>query len=131
MKRIGFITKNKVLAQSLVFLIKNTPDIPMEPYVFHSYKQAVIDAEVFEINIAVIEMIIETNDENHEETGTTLSLCNDLRKTTPNCQILLLVQQDNKDNQNTAMKAVNDKIVDDYIFTDTSLDYLLAKLLAL
>ena len=127
MKKIGIITKNKVLAQSLAFLIKNNPDLPFEPFVLLNLKQAAMDAEILKIDIAVVEMVAGTT----KETEMILSLCTDLRRTGPGCQILLLVPQDNKEGRDMAMKAINAKVVDDYVFFDTSLDYLLAKLLAL
>ena len=127
MKKIGFITKNKVLAQSLESLIKSNRNLPLEPYVMLNLEQAAIDAEVFEIDVAVIEMVEEAT----VESGIVISLCNELRKTCPDCQILLLVPQDIKRSRDEAMKAVNTRAVDDYVFQDTSLDYLLAKLLAL
>ena len=126
MKKIGLITKNKVLAQSLSLLIKNNLDLPFEPYILLSPGQAAVDAEIFGIDIAVIEM----NAEASEEAEVT-SLYKELRKTNPDRQILLLVPQDSKCSRDIAMTAVNSKAVDDYVFLDTSLDYLLAKLLAL
>ena len=127
MKRIGFITKNRVLAQSLATLIKNNLDLPFEPYVFQKFEQAAIDVEVFEIDVAVVETIAE----DPEGSGAITSLCSELRKTSPNCQILLLVNQENRNSRDEAMKAINEKSADDYIFLDTSLDYLMAKLLTL
>jgi len=126
-KRIGFITKNRVLAQSLASLIKNNLDLPFEPYVFQSFEQAAIDAEVLDIDVAVVETVTE----DQVESGAVLSLCGDLRKTSPNCQILLLVHQENKYSRDEAMKAIKAKSADDYVFLDTSLDYLLTKLLTL
>jgi len=126
-KRIGFITKNRVLAQSLASLIKNNLDLPFEPYVFQNFEQAAIDAEVFNIDVAVIETVAD----DHVESGAALLLCGNIRKTSPNCQILLLVHQENKYSRDEAMKAINAKSADDYVFLDTSLDYLLAKLLVL
>jgi len=120
MKKIGFITRNKVLAQSLSSLIKNNLDLPFEPYVLLNFEQATIDVGILKIDIAIIEMIEEA-----------LSLCEELRKTDPECRILLLVPQDNKELCDLAMKAVRVKSIDDYVFLDTSLDYLLAKLLTL
>ena len=127
MKKIGFIAKNKVLAQSLATLIRNDPDMPFDPYVLLNFSQAVIDAEILGIDVAVIEMIAETP----TETGIVPSLCMELRKSNPDCQVFLLVPQDSKESCDTAMAAVNAKTADDYVFLDTSLDYLLAKLLAL
>jgi len=126
MKRIGFITKNKILAQSLISYIKNNPDLPFEPFALLSIEQAVIDAEVFGIGIAIIEMIGEAP----AETGVMMQLCKDLRKMNPDCRILFLVPQENIYNRDIAMQAVNDSVIDDFVFTDTSLDYLMAKLLA-
>jgi len=126
MKRIGLITKNNILAQSLALVIKSNMDLPLEPYVFQSFDQAVVDAEVFGIDIAVIEMLVQTP----EETGAVMSICNDLRKKVQSCKILLLVPQDNTYSRDEVMNAFNDKTIDDYVFMDTSLDYLLAKLLA-
>ena len=127
MKKIGFITKNKVLAQSLASFIKNNPELPFEPLVLLNIKQAAMDAEILRIDVAVVEMTAG----NKVEAETILSLCEQLRKMDAKCQILLLVPQDNKEGRNMAMKAVNAKTVDDYVFLDTSLDYLFAKLLAL
>jgi len=126
-KKIGFITKNKVLAQSLASLIKSNRDLPLEPYVMLNFEQAAIDVEVFEIDVAVVEMVEEVT----AEAGATISLCNHLRTTSPDCQILLLVPQDSKRSRDEAIKAVKTRTIDDYVFLDTSLDYLFAKLLAL
>jgi len=126
-KKIGFITKNKVLAQSLASLIKSNPDLLLEPYVLSNFAQSAIDVEVFGINAAVVDMTAD----GHEETGVVMTLCKELRETCPGCRILLLVPQDNKLSRDEAMKAVDEKVADDYLFLDTSLDYLIAKLLAI
>ena len=127
MQKIGFVTKNKVLAQSLTSIIKSNPSLPFEPFMLLNLRQAAMDAEILEIDVAVIEMIAGTS----KETEKILKLCEELRQTVLDCRILLLVPQDNKEGRDTAMKAVNSRIVDDYVFFDSSLDYLLAKLLAL
>ena len=127
MKRIGFISKNRVLAQSLATLIKNNLDLPFEPHVLQNIEQAVMDVGILKIDVAVIEMIAEASG----KTGNILLLCTELRQTAPDCQILLLVPQENVLNCEMAIKAVNTGVVDDYVFLDTSLDYLFAKLLAL
>ena len=127
MKRLGLITKNKVFAQSLSLVIKNNLDLPFEPYVLHSFKQASVDAEILGIDVAVIEMVAE----NPAGTPDGLLLCNEMRRTNPDCRILLLISPDHKHNRDTAIRAANIKAVDDYVFLDTSLDYLFAKLLAL
>ena len=127
MKRIGFITKNKVLAQSLATLIKNNPDLEFEPFIMLNFRQAALDAELLKIDVAVVEMIAGSK----KEFGITLSLCEELRQAVPECTVLLLIPQDDKEGRDMAMTATERKAIDDYMFLDSSLDYLLAKLLAL
>jgi len=127
MKKIGFITRNKLLAQSLAFLIKSNPDLPFEPFVLRNLSQAATDAEVLGINVAVIESFAGSSTEAEK----VLALCADLRQASPDCQILLLVPQDYKEGRDLAMRAVKSGFLDDYVFLDTSLDYLVAKLLAI
>jgi len=127
MKKIGFISKNKLLAQSLASFIRGNTNIQIEPYLLLNFRQAVLDAEVLKIDVAVIEMIAGIP----EEADRIMSLCRDLRKSTAGCQILLLVPQDSREVCDMAVKAVNTKAADDYVFVDTSLDYLLAKLLTI
>ena len=124
MKKIGFITKNKVFAQSLSTQIKNNPDLGFEPFLLHDPHQAILDAEVLNIDIAVVEMI--TGDQTDNEA--VLSLCEGLRQVVPDCRLLLFVSQDDNASRKAAIKAMKRKIIDDFVFYDESLQYLLAKL---
>ena len=127
MKKIGFISKNKIFVQSLAALITKLPDLGFEPYLLLNIHQAVLDAEVLSIDVAVVDMVAELP----EQTKEVLQICGDLRHAVPACRILLLVPQDIKDSRDAALKAVNCRSADDYVFYDLSLDYLLAKLLVL
>ena len=126
MKKIGFITTNKVFAQSLATLIRSNAELSLEPYLMHNPQQAALDVEVLGVDVAVVVADAGTAQE-HEAA---LSLCNDLRRSSPCCRILLLVQQDVPDARDAALQAVKDNLADDFMFCDSSLDYLLAKLLA-
>jgi len=126
-KNIGFITTNKVLAQSLAILIKSNPDLELEPFLMLNLGQAALDAEIMGIDIAVVEVIAGMSNGD----GAIWTLCNTLRRTVPNCQILLLVQQDDPALQDKVLEAIKNKSVDDFVFCDSSLDYLLAKLLTI
>lgn len=127
MKRIGFITKNKVFAQSLAPQIRNNPDLGYEPFLLLNLGQAALDAEVLKIDFAVIDTIAETA----KEIEMVLDLCKELRKAAVGCRILLLVSQDSREGCDLAMKSLKDKIIDDFVFYDESLEYLLAKLSSL
>ena len=124
-KRIGFITTNKVLAQSLVTLIKNYPDLEFDPFTLSNLDQAVLDAEVLNIDVAVVEIVLGTA----PEVDAISRICDGLHKAVPHCRILLLVPPGSDTGRGMAMEATRTKTIDDYVFCDASLDYLLAKLL--
>lgn len=126
MKRIGFITTNKVLAQSLAASMNNNPELGFEPFLLLNPHQTSLDAEVLKIDVAVIDMI----DNAKKETGTILSLCKKLRDAVPTCCLLLFVSQDDRNGRKMAINAMKSKVADDFVFYDTSLDYLFAKLSA-
>ena len=126
-KKIGFITTNRVLAQSLVAAIKHYPDLAFDSFLLLDGGQAVLDAEILNIDVAVIDVIEGATD----ETRTISALCGALRRVTPSCRLLLLLSQDDRAGRDMAIEAVKSKTADDFVFYDTSLDYLLAKLIAL
>jgi len=117
MKRIGIVTTNKVLAQSLAAAVNGCPDWGFEPFLLLDPNQAALDAEVLRLDAAVV------------DAGAAMEgSCETLRKTAPDCRLLLLVPQDGRRH---AIKAVRSKAADDFVFYDASLDYLLAKLAAI
>lgn len=126
MKRIAFITTNKILGQSLALAIDSMPDFDFEFFLFLNPRQVLLDAEIFQIDIALIDVI----DNDVEEKETSLSICNKLKKRLANCDILFLVSQDDKLNRKMAKEAKEANIIDDFVFYDSSLKYLLAKLKA-
>jgi DNA-binding NarL/FixJ family response regulator len=124
MKKVALITKNKILAQSLDAAMKAMPDLEFEFILLLNTQQALIDAEIFEIDVALIDMIESGTKE------TPLSFCEGLNKMLPNCHILLLLSQDDHVRRKIATEAKKKKIVDDFVFYDASLKYLFAKLTA-
>lgn len=120
MKKIALITTNKILAQSLEAALKAMPDLKFDLFLFLNSQQALLDAEIFEIDVALIDLAL-----NKE---TRLSFCEELHKNLPNCHLLLLVSQDDRASRKMASEAKRKKIVDDFVFYDASLKYLLSKL---
>lgn len=127
MKKIGMITTNKVFAQSLAATIKSNPNLELEPYLLLNPLQATLDAEVLKIEIAIVDVI----DGASKEAKTVLEFCEKLRKAVPACHLLLLVSQDDKMGREMAIGAMKSKVADDFVFYDTTLQYLFAKLAAL
>ena len=119
-KRVGLITTNKVLAQSIAITIGSYPDLPLEPFLLLNSSQAVLGAEVLGIDVAVVDAMEGVSD-----------LCEELRKKVPECRILLFAPQDNPTVRNMAIKAMKSKTIDDFVMSDASLDYMLAKLIVL
>lgn len=126
MKKIGFITTNKVLAQSLAAAVRNSPALEFEPFLLLNPGQASLDAEVLKIDIAVVDVM----DGASKEIETAGSLCEKLRGAVPGCRLLLLVSQDDRTGRKMAIRAMKSKTADDFVFYDTTLEYLFAKLAA-
>ena len=131
MKKIALITTNKILAQSLDSAMKSMSNLEFELFLLLNWKQALIDAEVLEIDVALIDMgLIDIIGNDSGEKETILSFCERLQDRLPNCHLLLLVSQDDPTNRKIALEAKKKKMVDDYVFYDASLKYLLAKVQA-
>ena len=125
MKRVGFITTNRVFAQGLAAAIKNRPELNLEPILILNPEQTILDADLSGIDVAVIDVTDRYEDKN------SCSLCGRLRKVLPNCRLLLLVAQNHPEERKAVIDAIRQGLADDFVFHDTSLDYLLAKLAAL
>lgn len=124
MKKIALITTNKLLAQSLASAIKGMPSSEFEPFLLLNPNQALMDAEIFNIDIALIDV----RNSGAIEKESPLFFYQALHDSLPNCHLLLLVSQDDQASRKMAAEAKERSIVDDFVFYDASLKYLLAKL---
>ena len=121
MKKIGFVTTNKVLAQSLAAAKNNRPDWEFELYPLLDPRQAALDVDVLRLDAAVIDVADGIPADEAE------AFCQALRKSA-GCRLLLLVP---KAARRMAIRAVKNNAADDFVFYDTSLDYLFTKLAAI
>ena len=126
MKKIGFITTNKVLAQSLSSAMNARPELELKAFILSDSSQALLDVEVLKIDVAVLDVTSGVN----TDASPTLSLCKKLRQAAPACRLLLLLSQNDRAGKKTVVAAVHASIADDFVFYDTSLEYLFAKLSA-
>ncbi len=124
MKKIALITTNNILAQSLAATIKTTSKVEFDFFLFLNYDQALLDAEIFEIDVALIDVMAFNSKEKP------LSFLLRMHENMPNCRLLLLVSQEDKVSRKIASQAKQMKIIDDFVFYDASLKYLFAKLAA-
>ena len=132
MKKVALITTNKILAQSLDSAMKSMPNLDFQLTLLLDSHQALLDAEVLEIDVALIDVgLIDIMDNDIKERETSLTFCEKLHASLPNCHLLLIVSQEDKANRIMATEAKRKKIIDDYVFYDASLKYLFAKVAAL
>lgn len=127
MKRIGFITTNKVLAQSLAAAVASRPELGLQPFLLLNPRQAALDAEVLGLDVAVVDIM----DGASEQTDAILSFCRELRQSISGCRLLLLASQADAAGRSMVVDAMKSGVADDFVFYDTSLEYLFAKLSAI
>ena len=128
MKKIALITTNKIFAQSFDVAVKAMPYVKFEFFLLLNSNQALLDAEIFEIDIALIDMALFNITDNYLEEKPSLAFCEKLYQRLPNCHLLLLISQNDMVSHKIAREAKKNKIIDDFVFYDSSLKYLLAKL---
>ncbi len=125
MKKVGFISSNKILVQSIAAVIKNNPDFAFETFALLNPSQAALDTAILELDIAVIDMAAGF----FRAPDALWSFCKSIRQDVPACYTLLLVSQEDDEMCALAMKAKEAKFAGDFVFADSSLDYLLTKLI--
>ena len=120
MKKIGFITKNKMLAQSFIAAAAADKSVDFELFSLLNFRQAVLDTEVLAIDLAVVD--------GSYEIGTALQLCGQLRARNPGIRLLFIVGQQSRWDSEIVVAAKRVGRIDDFLFYDASLGYLIAKL---
>ena len=60
-----------------------------------------------------------------------LELCKNLREKTPECKLVLMCPEQDEKSVKQVIKAKGNKLIDDFIFYDVTMSYLLSKLSSL
>ena len=124
MKKMLFISKNKVLGQGLLAAIKARPELGLEWLPQFSYSEAAIGADVYHADVVILDVM------DGAVADQVLELCRTLRGNSAVIQLLLLVRQDHPQVRAMAVGAKQTGLADDFVFYDSSLAYLFAKLAA-
>ena len=107
-------------------------NMQFEFFLLLNFHQVLLDVEILEIDVALIDMALFDAESISKQDGESLfTLCEKIHKKLPNCRLLLLVSQENQQNRAIASKAKRKQFVDDFLFYDASLKYLIAKLTSL
>lgn len=127
MKKIGLITTNRVLAQSVLAALQQEQCAALELHLLLDTDQVAMDAAIQEIDVAVLDVTggIYTDYDQLQ------ACCVTLKDVVPGCRILLLVPQQDQISCDMAMRAIRQGMAEEFVFYDTSLRYFFAKLAAI
>ena len=84
MKKILFISKNKVLGQSLSAALKVRPDLELEWLPQFSYSEAPVGVDVYHANIVILDVMDKSTADQ------ALKLCRTLRENSNSIRLLLV-----------------------------------------
>lgn len=125
MKTVLFISSNKMLGQGLSEIIRSKPELDFLWIAQLNYSQAIVGVGIFHADVAVLDIVDQT------DTEKAIEICRSIRQNEQCVKILVLVRPEQFAVRKTAVDAKNAGLADDFVFYDSSLTYLLAKLEAL
>lgn len=125
MKKIVLVMDRKVLAEALLLEMKNNTG--MKIYTEYDYHKATVSVDIFRPDAVLIELP-ETKEISAEEC---LKICDGIREVDAACKILLLAPEGDPKACELTIQAVRDGRIDDFLYYDTSMKYLISKLEAL
>ena len=125
MKTILFISSNKMLGQGLSAAISLKPGLDFRWAAQLDYPQAVVGVDVFHAVVVILDVVVQV------DMSKAVEICQSLRREEQDVKILLLVRPEQAAVRKVAVDTKNGGLVDDFVFYDSSLTYLLAKLEAL
>lgn len=125
MQTVALIMRRRPVAQGLMDALRNGGDVHIifEP----DYAHADVAIRSHGAGIALIE-VAEAGEYDMEHC---LALCAWLRKETPDCKLLLMCPEQDEESVAQAVTAKRAGRIDDFVFYDSTMDYLSSKLLSL
>ena len=119
---VALIMKRKMLAQSLMRLTREEKDIQM------CFQPDYADTDVVIRGCGAGCALIEVAESGEYDVAYCLALCARLKRETPACKLLLLCPEIDEECIAEVVAAKRAGKIDDFIFYDTSLEYLISKL---
>lgn len=119
------IMKRKPIAQGIMNRLKDSSDIHLiyEPY----YHKANFTIQRHSAKAVLVE-VAETGPYDIEYC---LRLCEKLRKNTPECKLILMCSEQDEKSIRLIIEAKGKKVIDDFVFFDVTIDYLVSKLMSI
>ncbi|NLB51407.1 MAG: hypothetical protein GX808_00500 [Syntrophomonadaceae bacterium] len=125
MPNIMLVMHRKAIAQGLMAKLQKNADIKLiyEP----NYDKAQINIDSNNAKVA----LIEASESGPYNMGYCLILCNEIRKNTPDCKLLLMCSEQDEKSVKLVIEAKGKKKIDDFVFYDVTIDYLASKLMSI
>lgn len=125
MKTLLFISSNKMLGQGLSAAIQSKSELDFLWAAQLNYPQAIVGVDIFHADVVILDVVDQVDVE------LAVEICRSIRQNEQNIKILLLVRPEQAVVRKVAVDTKNAGLADDFVFYDSSLTYLLAKLEAL
>ena len=124
-KVVLLVLCRRVIADLLITAVGKQSD--MEVFGVYDYQNARSEAMLYHPQLALVEI-----PEKHGFPAfDTLAICNEIRKESPGCKIVLLCPEQDKESVEICVDVKKRGEVEDFLFYDCSMDYLASKLKAL
>ena len=124
MKTVLFISSNKMLGQGLSAAFQSKPELDFLWAAQLNYSQAVVGIDIFHADVLIMDIADQADMEQ------AVDICRSIRQNEQDIKILFLVRPEQAVVRKVAVEAKNVGLADDFVFYDSSLTYLLAKLAA-
>ena len=125
MKTVLFISSNKMLGQGLSAAFQSKPELGFLWTAQLNYPQAVVGVDIFRTDVVILDIVDQADMEQ------AIKICQSIRRHELEVKILLLVRPEQAIVRKVAVDIKNAGLAEDFVFYDSSLTYLLAKLEAL
>ena len=116
MQTIVLTMRRKPIAQGLMLMLGGNPDLRLT-----------CEPEYGSADVALIEV----NESVRNDVSRCLTLCDRLRKEAPQCKLLLMCPEQDRTAVAQAVEAKRAGRIDDFVFFDSTTDYLISKLLSM
>ena len=126
MRKIGFLTKNRLMVEGISVAAERRGKDTMELFGLWDMDQALLDIEILGIEI----VIIDTADDKFTNAGALVDFLDELNELFPECKKVILSYYGDIC-KGVISKGFRDGRVHDFLFQDVSLEYLFAKIEAL
>ena len=124
--KVLLVMRRRILSDALIVKVSNDPEFTI--IAEQNYAIAMLTAEVHSPDISLIEI---------PESGPwksavkCLAVCDAIRKQIPACKQVILCNENDVDSCRAVIRAKQEHRIDDFLFYDNSMNYLLSKIVAL